>query len=142
MKLIYSLKVENSFNTNISLILFVGPPRFLDCLGPTDKVFRVYEGGSINATCIYSGSPAPSLRCVLLDANGKQLRTTTPEVVTSSYTSYNPMIISNVPRTAKTIRCTIFHAKTGTKKQTRKVLLLGKFHGMLPCFNCIVLPRI
>lgn len=96
-------------------------PKFINCLGIIGTVFQINEGQPINSTCTYYGAPAPSSRCVLLDVNGQEL-SATPTVATN-YTVLNPMVILNVQRAAKTVRCRISHLQTGYVDQIRQVLV-------------------
>ena len=80
---------------------------------------------SIMSTCIYSGLPTPTLTCTLLDAKNQILSTTTPKIVTTSFTSTNPMILPNVGKTATSVKCFIYSYGKSTHTATRKVVVRG-----------------
>ena len=102
--------------------------RFIDCLGPNGTVLKVSEGKNLETTCIYYGLPTPSLTCILLDENRRNLTTTIPRSVARNYTTKDPMIFFDVGATAKTLQCTIYHAATGRVVKYRSVLVYGRYH--------------
>ena len=107
---------------------------FIDCLGASGTVLEVIEGQSLESTCIYAGFPLPSLQCVLLDANGQLLSIATGKSVTNKHNVTASIILSGVPRTAKTVSCKAYHAKTNTIRRIRPVMVFRKYHRMLYCF--------
>ena len=118
-------------------MFIVERPKITDCLGPSGKVFRLTEGENIKSICSFYGKPVPSLLCALLDVNGQQVRNTVPSEVKTNYTSSNIMLLSNVRRTAKTIRCKAYHPEYAEAVEVRKVLVYRKYHGMLHCYLCL-----
>lgn len=98
-------------------------PRFISCLGPVGKEFKLNEGQAVNSTCSFYGNPRPTLKCEIMDKFNKSVFPALSVSGITNYTVLIPMVLSNVNKNAKYVRCTAQHTETGEAITSRKILV-------------------
>eukprot|EP00794_Sanderia_malayensis_P018350 gene18350-20195_t len=104
-------------------------PRFGDCLGPEGTRFTIREGVALNTTCAFYGNPQPTLTCEILDASSGQLSSN--NLGSNNRTSLNPILIYNIAKNSKFVKCTASHPQT-TPAAVRQRQLVVQYQSSAP----------
>eukprot|EP00794_Sanderia_malayensis_P011432 gene11432-12625_t len=120
---------NNQIFSNYFVLKIYEAPRFGDCLGPEGTKFIIREGQALNTTCAFYGNPQPTLTCEILDASSGQLSSN--NLGSSNRTSLNPILIYNIARNSKFVKCTASHPQT-TPAAVRQRQLVVQYQSSAP----------